>query len=163
MSIVAISNIRTAPVGEDLTTEENRLSVLRGLELAYRVDKPLADVGSTLLMGEWAVLNSDGKAERPGATPVGNTYLVFCGTDRFDVKATGAITLLMGVPLLVKSSRFDTTQTYAVGDLLTVKDLGGGEAYPTKAASGEAALGRVMEVNDAFLVYETLGGAAVAP
>jgi hypothetical protein len=159
MSVVCVSDIRVAPIGEDLTTEDLSLSVLRGLENMYRVDKKVAS-GATFLKGEWAVLDSDGKASRPTATPVGHTYLVFCGTDRFDSKATGQVTLIMGKSVIVKTSRFDDGQSYAVGDYLTVKDLGGGEAYVTKAGGAEPRLGAVLEVGTGYLVFETLGGFA---
>lgn len=155
--VVAISDIRVVPIGEDLTKEDLSLSVLRGLEKMFRVDKPVA-AGATFAKGEWAVLNADGKAERPGATPVGQTYLVFCGTDRFDSYATGQVTLVMSHPIVAKSSRYDTTQTYGVGDYLTVNDLGGGEAYVTKAGPTDPKLARVLEVGNGYLTWETLGG-----
>lgn len=154
-NMVAVSDIRTVPVGEDLTTDELRLQVLRGIEKMYRVDKPLA-TGVALGLGEWGVLGADGTVSRPTATPVAQTYLCFAGTDRFDVKATGQVTLIMNSPIIAKSNRFDTTQTYAVGDYLTVKDLGAGEAFLTKQASTEPKLARVQEVGDGYLVYETL-------
>jgi hypothetical protein len=160
--VVAISEARVAPITEDLTTEELRLSVTKGLETMFRIDVPLA-TGAALGLGEWAVVNADGKAERAGAVPVGQTYLVFAGTDRFDVKATGKVTLIKSWPIQAKSNRYDDTQSYAPGDLLTVKDLGGGESVPTKAASGEAALARVVTVGNGWLEYETLGGASLAP
>jgi hypothetical protein len=161
--VVAISDARVAPITEDLTTEELRLSVVRGLESMFRVDVPLASADTVLGLGEWAVVNSDGKAERAGAVPVGNTYLVFAGTDRFDVKATGKVTLIKSWPIVAKSSRYDDGQSYAVGDLLTVKDLGGGESYLTLAATGEAALARVSAVGTGWLEFETLGGGFEAP
>ena len=161
--VVAISDARVAPITEDLTTEELRLSVTRGLENMFRVDVKLATTDTILGLGEWAVVNADGKAERAGAVPVGNTYLVFAGTDRFDVKATGQVTLIKSWPIVAKSNRYDDTQSYSVGDLLTVKDLGGGESYVTKAATGEAALARVVTVGNGWLEFETLGGASEAP
>jgi hypothetical protein len=155
--VVAVSDIRVAPIGEDLTKEDLSLSVLRGIENMYRVDKKLA-AGAFFAKGEWAVLNSDGKVERPGVTPVGATYLVFCGTDRFDSHATGQVTLIMSHPVVAKTSRFDVGQTYGVGDYLTVKDLGAGEAFVTKQAGTEVKLARVLEVGNGYLVFETLGG-----
>jgi hypothetical protein len=163
MGIVAISDSRTVPITEDLTTEELRLSVTRGLETMYRADSPLATPDTVLGLGEWAVLNADGKAERAGAVPVGHCYLVFAGTDRFDVKATGKVTLIRSWPINAKTNRYDDTQTYAVGDILTVKDLGGGESVVTKAAAGEAALARVIWVGNGWLEFETLGGGFAAP
>jgi hypothetical protein len=157
--VVAISDSRIVPITEDLTTEVSTLEILRGLETMYRVDKPLAVPGTTaLLMGEFAVLNSAGKAERAGATPVGQTYLVFAGTDRFDVKATGQVTLVMSWPIQAKTTRYNTGGSYAVGDLLTVKNLGGGQSQLTPAATTEFAVARVLEVGTGYLVYETLGG-----
>ena len=155
--VVSISDIRVAPIGEDLTKEDLSLSVLRGLENMFRVDKKVA-AGAAFLKGEWAVLNSDGKAERPTINPVGGTYLVFAGTDRFDAHATGQVTLIMSHPVVVKTSRYDAGQTYGVGDYLTVKDLGGGEALVTKQLGTDVKLARVLEVGNGYLTFETLGG-----
>lgn len=155
--VVAVSDIRIAPIGEDLTTDDLSLQILRGIENMYRVDKKLA-TGAEFTKGEWAVLNSEGKAERPTVTPVGGTYLVFCGTDRFDSHATGQVTLIMSHPVIAKTSKFDTGETYAVGDYLTVKDLGGGEAIATKQTGTEVKLARVLEVGNGYLTFETLGG-----
>jgi hypothetical protein len=156
--VTGISDIRTVPVGEDLTKEDLRLSILRGTENMYRVDKPVA-AGEDFDQGEWAVLNSEGKCERPGASAVANTYLVFSGTNRFDSKATGQITLVMSHPIIVKSSYFNPLGDYAVGTPLTVKTIGGGsQAFVTPAETGDTVLARVIESNTNFLVYETLGG-----
>lgn len=150
--VTTISDARIAPVTEDLTTEDFSLSVLRGLETVHRVDKPNA-VGALFAKGEWAVLQNDGTLARAGASPVPNTYPVFCGTDRFDSKATGQSTILMGHHV-AKTNRYDSTVSYNVGDGLVVKDLGGGESALTKAAGAEVVLARVVEVGDDFLVYE---------
>lgn len=156
MSLVAISASRTVPVAEDLTTEVQTLSIIRGLEKMHRVDRKTGS-GVALAEGEWAVLNDDQTLSRPGATPKANTYLVFAGTNRFDSHATGQATILMGGGLVVKSSRYDAGQSYAVGDGLTAKDLGGGEAYLTKAGGGEAVLARVTAVPAAGVIeYETV-------
>lgn len=155
MGAVGVSDIRTAPVGEDLTVAESRLEVLRGLERMHRVDKPLAD-GVELGLGEWGVLGADGKVHRAAATAVPNSYLVFCGTDRFDVKATGQVTLIMASPIVAKTSVFNSALSYAVGDYLTVKDTGGGKSQLTKASGDDAKLARVQAVGADHLVYETL-------
>ena len=153
---VSINDVRTVPVGEDLTKDDLTCNVLRGLEKMHRVDKALAASNTVLLKGEWAVLNASGKAARPSATPVPNTYLVWCGTDRYDVRATGQVTLLMASQLLAQTTRYDNTQTYAPGDYLTVKDRGGGQADVTKATGTEPKLAKVVEVGTGYLVYETL-------
>lgn len=153
---VSVSDIRVAPIGVDLSTDDLSLDVLRGLEKMFRVDKKIA-VGASFLKGEWAVLNSDSKAERPGASAVGETYLVFCGTDRFDAAATGQVTLIMSHPVVVKTSRFKA-DTYTVGAYLTVKSGGTGFAGVCLQTSTEPKLARVLEVGDGYLVYETLGG-----
>jgi hypothetical protein len=151
----SISDARIVPLQEDLTAEDLTLQVLRGLDKVHRMDVPYAD-GVELLPGEWAVLDADGKAKRATATPSPVSYLVFAGTDRYDTRATGKVTLLQGVPLVVKSSRFNTNVSYAVGDYLTVKDLGGGESFLTKAGSTEHRAAKVLEVGQGYLVYETL-------
>jgi len=153
----SVNDIRVAPIGEDLSTSDLSLEILRGFEKMYRVDKKVA-TGNAFAKGEWAVLNGDGKAERPSTEPKGETYLVFCGTDRFDVAATGAVTLLMSHPIIVKTARYDVGGDYAVGTYLTVKDRGHGEAVVTVRGADEPKLARVLEVGNGYLVFETLGG-----
>mgnify|MGYP001567462525 CR=1 FL=1 len=157
---VSISDIRTSPIGEDLTTEELRLSVVRGIETMFRIDYALADASTELLLGEWGCLNAQGKVERPGAVPVKNTFICWAGTERYDVKATGQVTLIAHSNIVAKTSRYDDTQSYVVGDDLTVKDLGGGEAGVTKAAGAEVVLARVLEVGTNFLTISILGSVA---
>jgi len=154
--VVSVSDIRVAPIGEDLSTSDLSLEVLRGFEKMYRVDKKIA-TGAFFAKGEWAVLNVDGKAERPSTTPAGGSYLVLAGTDRFDSRATGQVTLIMSHPVVVKTSNFEA-QTYNVGDYLTVKDLGAGESTVTSWGTGEPKHARVLEVGNGYLVFETLGG-----
>lgn len=152
MSIVTVDEARTVPVQEDLTTEELSLAVLRGNESMHRVDKKLS-AGVSLLTGEWAVL-SNGELVRPNTTPVANTYLVMSGTDRFDVKATGKATLIMNSNVIVKSNKYNQGGSYSSGTLLTVKNLGSGEAVVTPASNGEFVLAKVQEVGQGYLVYE---------
>lgn len=155
--VAVVSDISTVPVGADLTAEDLSLAIVKGFETMNRVDKQrVAGAQGECSSGEWMCLDAAGKAVRPSATPVPATYLVFCGTDRFDSKATGQVTLIMSSTPIVKTSKYDTTATYAVGDYLTVKDLGGGEAIPTKASSGEVELAKVQEVGAGYLVYEVL-------
>lgn len=154
MTIVAISDSRTVPVQEDLTTEELKLSVLRGFENAHRVDKPFKE-GENFVMGDWAVLNSDGELEEPGASAVPNTYLVFSGNDRFDAKATGQCTIFMASDLVVKSNKFDAG-SYTVGTQLTVK----ASKLIGVAGGGDPVFGQVIEANADYLIYETKDGYA---
>jgi len=149
---MSILEPRIVPVGEDLTKEDLRLSVLRGMEKMFRVDKAVAS-GVTLSQGQWGMLNSAGKVAASGATPTGPCFLVFSGNDRFDGQATGQVTLIMTSPVVIKSSVYDTAAEYVVGDMLTVK---GGKV--TKRAGTEARYGRVLEVGAGYLVYETLAG-----
>ena len=79
--IVGISDIRTVPVGEDLTKEALNLEILRGLEKMFRVDKKVGS-GVSLKAGEFAVLGNDGMLSRPGATPVAETYFCTYREDR---------------------------------------------------------------------------------
>ena len=160
---ISISDIRISPVGEDLTTEDLSLSVIRGLELMNRVDEKI-EAGISLVKGEWGVLGDDNLVHRPDAAAVRNTYLVFAGTDRFDSAATQQVTLIENSPIIVKTNKYDTTVVggYHVGDPLTVRSLGTDAAYPTLATSGEPILAKVRQVGDGYLVYEVLvGGATV--
>jgi len=154
MSFVGIDTARTVPVTEDLTTRELGLSILRGTEKMFRVDKKLG-TGVQLVAGEWAVLNDDGTLSRPGATPVAATYLVMSGTDRFDVHATGQATIIMNSNLIVKSNKFHVGGIYAAGVLLTVKNLGIGEAVVSPAGATDFVVGKVIEAGQGYLVYET--------
>lgn len=153
--MLTIDVARTVPVQEDLTKDDLRLSVLRGLEKMFRVDKPLAS-SVELGKGEWGVLNAEGKMERPGAVPVPNTYLVFAGTERYDVKATGKVTTIMNSQIIAATDLYDTGVTLEVGDPLTVKDLGAGEAYLTKASGDEPVLARVVEHVAGKLTFATV-------
>lgn len=159
--VTSISDSRIAPVGEDLTTEELGLSIIRGLETMHRVDYPLAD-GVALVAGEWGVLGATGKLERAGATPASATYLVFAGTDRYDSKATGQATVVQASMVVAKTVRFNTAQSYAPGDLLTVKNLGGGESQLTKHTAGEIAVAKVVVKSGDVLTYETMSPVKVA-
>jgi len=162
--MLTISDARVVPVTEDLTTEELRLSVLRGLETAFRVDKPVG-VGVELETGDWAVLGADGKLALPGASGVPQTYLVFSGTERYDARATGQATIFMNSNLIVKTSKFNTAESYEVGDTLTYK-LVTGVPKLTKGVIGvDAILGFVVETHpdDAYLVFETTKNISVAP
>jgi hypothetical protein len=153
--LVGIDTNRVVPVTEDLTTRELSLSILRGTEKMFRVDKRLG-TGVNLLQGEWAVLESGGTLARPSATPVAETYLVMSGTDRFDVHATGQATIIMNSNLIVKSNKYYTSGVYDVGTLLTVKNLGLGEAVVSPASVGEFVVGKVIEAGQGYLVYETV-------
>lgn len=143
------------PVGEDLTTEKMGLQVLRGFDKMNRVDVPVAD-GKEFLEGEWGVIDGSGNLDRPGSTPVPNTYLVFAGTNRFDSHATGQASVIMSGDVVVKTERYDDGESYAIGDALTAKDLGGGEAYVTKQSGSEPVLARVLEVGEGYLKYQLM-------
>lgn len=151
----SISDIRTAPVGEDLTLESLSLSVIRGIEKMFRVDHKSAN-GLSLDQGEWGVLQSDNTVARPGTSSDISTYLCFCGTNRFDAKATGQVTLIMNSSIIVKTNHFNAAGSYVVGTELTVKSLGTGNAGVTPAANGEFVLAKVTQVGQGYLVYETM-------
>lgn len=153
MSLIGIDTNRVVPVTEDLTTRELSLSIIRGAEKMFRVDKRLG-TGVELLAGEWAVLQSDGTLARPSTTPVAETYLVMSGTDRFDVHATGQATLIMNSNIIVKTNKFYSAGIYDVGTLLTAKSLGLGEAVVSPAGAGEFVVGKVIEAGVGYLVYE---------
>lgn len=148
-----ISQNRVVPLQEDLTKEDLRLNVLRGHENMFRVDKKFA-TGESLQLGEWGCLQNDGTMARPSAVPVAETYLVFCGNERYDSMATGQVTLIMNSSIIIKTNRFDASASYAAGSLLSVKDLGAGEAGVTLASPGEYCVGKVQEVGSGYLVIE---------
>ena len=139
------------PLQEDLTKEELRLNILRGHETMFRVDKKLA-LGESLELGEWGCLQADGTVARPGAASAANTYLVFCGTERSDVHATGAATLIMNSSVIAKSNRY-AMDSYQIGDELTVKSLGSDFAGLSKASAGDYVVARVTEVGSGYLCF----------
>jgi len=149
----SISAIRTVPVGEDLTGEELRLSVLRGLETAFRVDKKVA-AGEALVTGDWAILNADGELEGPESAGAAATYLVFAGTDRYDSAATGQATIFMNSSLIIKTSKFDPAPSYEPGMALTAKFQNSSTPYLTQAGAADAQVGRVIELGNGYLVLE---------
>lgn len=151
--MIGIDTARVVPVSEDLTTEELGLSIVRGFDKMFRVDKKIG-VGVDLVAGEWGVLGDDGMVSRPTTTPVANTYLVQAGTDRFDARATGQVTLIMNSNIIVKSNKFNTAGSYAAGVLLTARDTGTGAAVVTPAGAGEFVVGKVVEFANGILTYE---------
>ena len=155
MNPVGIDGARVAPLSVDLTLPNYNLKVLRGMEKAFRVDKPAA-AALALVAGEWGVLQADGTVARPGASSVAATYLCFLGTDRFDAAATGNVTLFMDTPLLVKTSRF-VAGSYSVGEQLTVNDNNSTTATPLAAGSGDWVVAHVVEVGtDGTITYQTV-------
>jgi hypothetical protein len=160
MSAVGVNSAKVAPVAMDLTKDFDAFTLTRGVENSFRVDKKLVP-GIDFEAGDWGVLNADNEIEKPGATPVRQTFLIITGTNRYDVKATGQVTIIMNT-VFCKTNRFDKAQVYAVGDLLTVKDLGGGEAWVTRAAAGEPALAMVTEVGATTIEFKVLENGGVA-
>ena len=155
--VQCINPNRIAPVTEDLTTAEDNFEIIRGWEKMHRVDKPLS-VGAAFLSGEWAVLNNTGELERAPASPTEATalYLVIAGTDRFDVAANNAATIVMASQVVVRTKRYNTGGSYTVGAILTVKDLGGGESVVTPHSGSEPKVARVTAVGTDWIEYETL-------
>jgi len=152
--VQSIAQSRIVPVTEDLAADSSAFEILRGLEQMYRRDYEI-DSGVELLDGEYAVLNASLKLVKCTGTPVANSYLVFLGTDRFDVAATGKATVIQNSALLVKTTIYKTTDTYTVGAALTVK-LDGGVGKVALAAGVEPIFGRVTEVGTNYLVYESV-------
>ena len=155
MTMASISEGRTVPVTEDLTTEDLSLQILRGLETAFRVDKPFV-AGKSFLKGDWAVLNADGKLTYPATAGVANTYLIFAGNDRYDARATGQCTMLMG-HVVAKTEKYNKAATYEVGSPLTYKNIGGDVYKLTIGAPGnDAILGHVIEEDGDTITFETV-------
>lgn len=156
MSASALNANRIVPVKEDLTTPFNQLEIVRGWEKMHRVDKDLA-TGVEFLLGDWAVLGDNDKLTRPTTTPVANTFLVIAGTDRFDVAATGKCTIVMASKIMVRTTKF-APGSYHVGSMLTVSDLGAGEAHVSLVtdAATQPALAMVTKVGSNFIEFATL-------
>ena len=144
---------RIVPVSEDLTQAELGLSIIRGNEKMFRIDKKLAPSVS-LVAGEFGVLQNDGTVARPTATPVAETYLVQAGSDRFDSHATGQVTLIMNSNIIIKTNQFYAGGSYVAGTMLTVKNLGAGQACVSPAGVDEFVVGKVIEAGQGYLVAE---------
>lgn len=160
--VSAINPNRIVPVTEDLTTPEDNFEIIRGWEKMHRRDFPLA-TGAEFLPGEWAVLNNTGTLERAPAAPTAATplYLVLAGTDRFDVAANQAATIIMASNVVVRTKRFNDGGSYSIGTLLTARDWSGsGASSVDVAAAGRPIVGRVTAVdpNGAWIEYETFYG-----
>lgn len=142
-----MSNENLVPLQSDLTQDEYKLEIVRGLEGLIREDKKIAE-GESFSEGDWAVLNNNNELESPSASPVANTFPVWAGNGdgRSDVFATGKATILRGGRFLYKTSKFDPAPSYNVGDGLTVKDLGGGEKVPTLASGSDPVVARVSAI-----------------
>ncbi len=153
--VSAINPNRIVPVQEDLVLPYNQLEIIRGWEKMHRMDKPLAS-GVVAKEGEWLVLGDNGKLVRPSATGVQNTFLVIAGTDRFDVAATQQATLVVSSKIVARTAMYNSAATYAVGDALTVKDLGAGEAVVTPAAGSDAVLAYVFGLGNGFIEFATV-------
>lgn len=130
------------------------MEIIRGYENCFRKDFPLkANVQFEL--GEWGVLNASGEIEKATATPSFMSYLLLTGTDRFDVKASGKVTVVQNSDLVVRTTLFDNTTPLAVGDALTVK-LVAGKSVLTKQAGAEPIFARVVKVSSNSLEYEVV-------
>lgn len=159
MTMTSISEGRTVPVTEDLTTEDLSLQILRGLESAFRVDKPFV-AGEYFAAGDWAVLNADGKLTYPSTAGVANTYLVFAGNNRYDAKATGQCTLLMG-HVVAKTEKYNKAASYSVGSPLTYKQTATDVYLLTLGTPGtDVILGHVIEENGDTITFETVKSAS---
>lgn len=151
--VQSINPDRIVPVKEDLATAYNVIEVIRGWDDMKRRDFPIAS-GVELLPGDWAVLGNNGKLVRPSATPSPATFLVLSGTDRYDVAATGKATIVQNSAIVVRTTKYNHAVSYNVGDYLTVKDLGAGQAFVTKAAGSEPRLALVTAVGTGFLEFQ---------
>ena len=152
MTVTVVNDVRLAPVGEDLTTDDLTLQIVRGWEKMHRVDLPMAS-GVSLGAGQWAALGSDGKLHACSGSAVPASFLVLGGNDRFDAKATGNATVIMSSQVVVMSARYDQTQSYVVGDYLTAKMTSG---LLTKASGSDVKHALVMGVGAGVLTYMTL-------
>ena len=152
------------PLSSDLTQDEYKLEVIRGLEGLIRVDKSIED-GKSFSEGDWAVLSNADELTEAGATGVSNCYPVWCGNGdgRSDVHATGKATILMGGRFIYKTSKF-VGSGFSVGDELTVKATGnpGEQLLPSAAGLGDAVVAKVHKVDAAGLMeIEVLASAYI--
>lgn len=157
-TVTTISDVNIVPVGTDLTKEELRLSVIRGLEHMKRVDVPLGS-GVQLGLGEWGVVGADGNVARPTSTPVVNSFLCFAGTNRFDTFATGKVTLIMNSLVIAKTTNYKVDDTLAPGDPLTAVLIASGPSTGIAGlrlrAGSEPIHARVVGVAAGVLTFST--------
>lgn len=151
--VSTLLNSRIAPVSEDLTTPDNRLKVIKGIETMNRRDYPLK-AGEEFQLGEWAVLNATGQLEKAGANGVYNTYLLFSDTSRYDQVATGKLTVIQNSGIVAKTTVYDGKGTHTPGAGLTVKLVSG--LSQLTAAGTDPVLARVVSDDGETLTFETV-------
>jgi hypothetical protein len=152
---VSIATSRTVPVTEDLTTNDLTFNILRGTEIVNRVDVPLSP-GVSLVKGEWAVINSSGLAVRAGATGLAQTYPVFAGVERYDVAATGDVTVLMGPYGLIFQTNMYNANLTTVGQEVAINNGGVGASVPILAVTGDYVVAMVVAVGSNYINIQSL-------
>ena len=136
MPTTSINDNNISPIATDLLGSPTDLNVLRGLVEMKRADYPYGS-GVSLVKGEWAVLQADGTVARATSTPAKASFLVFAGNDRYDARATGAVTLILNSAIVASTVYYDDTASLAPGDGLTAKFLAAG------ANTGKSGLAKV--------------------
>lgn len=151
---MAIKPELVAPIAVDLRDEDNRMSIIKGIERLNPKDEVMvaAVVSGGCDSGDWLVKGATGLAY-PTTTAVANTYPVWVGNDQFDVQATGMATILIGGGFIYRTTKY-AAGAYTAGQALTVKDLGAGERVPSAAAGTDPIVGRVYTAPDASGVME---------
>ena len=128
-----------APVTEDLRKEDLKFDIIKGIEHVNYQDGKL-DAGD-VEEGDWVRKTATGFAV-PNASQT-RCFPVVTGNNRYDSKATGNVTVIVGGNWIYQTTKF-VAGSYTVGQALTVKDLGGGEKVPSAAGSGDVVCGRVF-------------------
>jgi len=142
----------------DIRAQDNALKVLRGFETSHRNDRKLNGV-ITLVRGEWAKRNNDGTVQKVSAGGLESpAVLVFRGTEGYDSKATGQVTVFENPSsMIIRTDNFSAA-SYNVGDLLLAKLVGGKGTLVKAATAGEqaVAVARVSTVGDGYMDLDLL-------
>jgi hypothetical protein len=147
---MALPQELVSPISVDLRAEELKLDIVKGIEFLKVIDGKL-DSGDAE-EGDWVKRTATGFAP-PSSSSVAHVYPVITGNNRYDSLATGQVTVAVGGGFIYKTKKF-VSGSYAVGDKLCVKDLGGGEMVPSAAGGSDAVVARVFSYDAAKGIME---------
>lgn len=133
-----------APITVDLRAPNLDFDIIKGIEHVNYDDQPNAGGPSvTVYPGDWMTLASNGLVVPATGNAVPNVYPVCVGNNQYDSQATGDLTIIVSGGFLYQTKKF-VAGSYTVGQNLCVKNLGGGERWPSAAGGSDAIVARVF-------------------
>jgi len=142
-----------APITVDLSTPDNQMDIIKGLEHINLVD---VKFDPTLVLpvepGDWMVKGATGQMVEPGVAAVASTYPIWVGNTQYDSMATGNLTLITNGGFIYRTNKY-VAGVYPVGSNLTIKGL---IRVPQLAAGADPVLARVFTAPDSNGVMEII-------